>query len=143
MTKKINFSCVPKVLRAEDTLITSTKYPQLLSQGLSTEQCNVCGSHSIPSETRQVGKTSNLHYFLLHSQTILSLRLSIIQNSTVWTSKSENCLGHSPQLWSLWTDANITENIFTRGTYVLSGAQLNPQPALQSTLQTSCPQVKQ
>lgn len=82
MRKKINFSWVPKVLRAEGTPITSIKYPQLLSQGLSTEQCNACGSHSVLLETRQVGRTSNLHYFMLHSQTLLSLRLPIIQNST-------------------------------------------------------------
>lgn len=87
MRKKINFSWVPKVLRAEGTPITSIKYPQLLSQGLFTEQCNACGSHSILLETRQVGRTSNLHNFMFHSQTLLSLRLPIIQNSTVWTSK--------------------------------------------------------
>ena len=53
-------------------------------------------------------------------------------------------IANSPSAWHYVNQyTSSKETSFIIGTYVLSGAQLSPQPALLNILQTNCPQVKQ
>lgn len=68
------------------------------------------------------------------------------ESQIAWSHKSWKVVlvRNSPSAWqSVNGYIHNKETSFKMGTYVLSGAQLNLQPALLSTLQTSCPPVKQ